>query len=308
MWYLNGVSRGDFREALQALLGREVVGLSAETIVRRTAVWQREDETWRQRDLSGSRSVYWWGDGISCNVRWDTDRQCLLVVIGARLDGTKELLALEEGFRESADSGRSVWRALKRRGLTQGPPVASGDGAWGFWAAWAEEFPSTQHQLCGVQQTANGLDTLPTSLPATAKSMLHDRSLAPTQHAADAAWACGLATCAEQDPQAVAGLTAHRDERVTGYAAPAEHGPSLRSTNVIASTFATVRLRTKRTKGCGSRLATLTMGFQLIESAATRWHRLRGYRPLADGLHGVPVHEGVPVEATGQRAPEPVGG
>jgi len=295
--YLKGISTGDFREALQALLGREVIGLSAETIVRLKSVWQREYAQWHSRDLSTARYVYWWVDGTYFNVRLDTDRQCLLVIVGARPDGTKELVAIDDGFRESAESWRSLLRDLKRRGLPQGPAVATGDGALGFWAALAEEFPQTKPQRCWVHKTANVLDKLPRSVQAKAKSLLHDIYLAPTKADAEQAWARFIATFAEKYPKAVACLTAHRDELLAFYAYPAEHWASLRSTNVIESTFATVRLRTKRTKGCGSRLATLTMVFKLVESAAKRWHRLRGYRKLIDVLNDVPYQDGVQVEA-----------
>jgi transposase-like protein len=295
--YLKGISTGDFTEALQAILGRDVIGLSAETIVRLKQVWQREYETWRSRDLSTSRYVYWWVDGIYFNVRLDTDRQCLLVIIGARPDGTKELVALDDGFRESADSWRSLLRELKQRGLTEGPAVATGDGALGFWVALAEEFPQTQPQLCWVHKTANVLEKLPSSVQGKAKALLHEIYLAPTRHEAEQAWERFIATFAEKYPKAVACLTAHRDALLTFYAYPADHWQSLRSTNVIESTFATVRLRTKRTKGCGSRLATLTMVFKLVESAAKRWHRLRGYRELAEVLNGSSYQDGVKVAA-----------
>lgn len=305
--YLKGISTGDFTEALQALLGRDVIGLSAETIVRLKQVWQREYETWRSRDLSTSRYVYWWVDGIYFNVRLDTDRQCLLVIIGARPDGTKELVAIDDGFRESADSWRSLLRALKQRGLAQGPAVATGDGALGFWVALAEEFPQTQPQLCWVHKTANVLEKLPTSLQSKAKQLLHDIYMAPTRRDAEEAWERFIATFAEKYPKAVACLTAHRDELLTFYVTPADHWQSLRSTNVIESTFATVRLRTKRTKGCGSRMATLTMVFKLVESAAKRWHRLRGYQRIPDVLNGVVFQDGVMVDAPHPRIPEPVG-
>ncbi len=305
--YLKGISTGDFTEALQAILGRDVIGLSAETIVRLKQVWQREYEQWNRRDLSGSRYVYWWVDGIYFNVRLDTDRQCLLVVIGATAEGKKELIAIEDGFRESADSWRSLLRELKQRGLTQGPAVATGDGALGFWVALAEEFPQTRPQLCWVHKTANVLEKLPSSLQGKAKAMLHDIVLAPTRHEAEAAWGRFVATFAEKYPKAVACLTAHRDELLAFYTTPAEHWLSLRSTNVIESTFATVRLRTKRTKGCGSRIATLTMVFKLVESAAKRWHRLRGYHHMPDVLNGVVFQDGVRLDATPQPVQEPVG-
>jgi len=304
--YLKGISTGDFREALQAILGPDVIGLSAETIVRLKQVWQREYAQWSSRDLSASRYVYWWVDGIYFNVRLDTDRQCLLVVIGARPDGTKELVAIDDGFRESAESWRSLMRELKRRGLTQGPALASGDGALGFWAALAEEYPQTKPQLCWVHKTANVLDKLPQSLQGKAKQLLHDIYLAPTRREAEDAWAHFVATFTEKYPKAVACLMTHREELLTFYAAPAEHWASLRSTNVIESTFATVRLRTKRTKGCGSRLATLMMVFKLVESAAKRWHRLRGYQQIPDVLNGVVFQDGVRVEAASQQILEPV--
>ncbi len=295
--YLKGISTGDFTEALAALLGRDVIGLSAETIVRLKQVWQREYEQWNRRDLSRSRYVYWWVDGIYFNIRLDTDRQCLLVIIGATADGTKELVAITDGFRESADSWRSLLHELKQRGLTQGPAAATGDGALGFWVALAEEFPQTTPQLCWVHKTANVLEKLPSSLQGKAKQMLHDIYEAPTRHDAEAAWERFVSTFVEKYPKAVACLTVHRDELLTFYRYPAEHWPSLRSTNVIESTFATVRLRTKRTKGCSSRIATLTMVFKLVESAAKRWHRLRGYRHLPNVLNGVVFQDGMLVEA-----------
>jgi transposase-like protein len=306
--YLKGISTGDFTEALAAILGRDVIGLSAETIVRLKQVWQREYEVWNRRDLSASRYVYWWVDGIYFTVRLDTDRQCLLVIIGATADGRKELVAIADGFRESADSWRSLLRELKSRGLTQGPAAATGDGALGFWVALAEEFPQTQPQLCWVHKTANVLEKLPSSLQGKAKALLHDIYEAPTRHEAEEAWERFVVTFAEKYPKAVACLTAHREELLTFYGYPAEHWPSLRSTNVIESTFATVRLRTKRTKGCGSRMATLTMVFKLVESAAKRWHRLRGYQQIPDVLNGSVFQDGVRVDATPQHIVEPVSG
>ena len=305
--YLKGISTGDFTEALQAILGRDVIGLSAETIVRLKRVWEREYEQWDTRDLSTSRYVYWWVDGIYFNVRLETDRQCLLVIIGASPDGTKALLAIEDGFRESADSWRSLLRELKRRGLTHGPKLAGGDGALGFWVALAEEYPQTTPQLCWVHKTANVLDKLPQSVQAKAKQLLHAIYLAPTRREAEEAWERFAATFEAKYPKAVACLTAHRDELLAFYAYPAEHWPSLRSTNVIESTFATVRLRTKRTKGCGSRLATLTMVFKLVESAAKRWHRLRGYQRIPDVLNDVVFHDGVMVTPAHVLNAQPVG-
>ena len=239
-----------------------------------------------------SRYVYWWVDGIYFNVRLDTERQCLLVIIGATADGTKELVAIPDGFRESTESWRSLLRELKQRGLTQGPAAATGDGALGFWVALAEEFPQTTPQRCWVHKTANVLEKLPSSLQGTAKTLLHDIYEAPTRHDAEEAWERFIATVAEKYPKAVTCLTAHHEALLAFYAYPAEHWQSLRSTNVIESTFATVRLRTKRTKGCGFRMAMLTMVCKRIESAAKRWHRLRGYQQIPDVLNGVVFHDG----------------
>ena len=185
--------------------------------------------------------------------------------------------------------------------------MATGDGALGFWVALAEEYPQTQPQLCWVHKTANVLEKLPSSVQGKAKALLHDIYEAPTRREAEAAWEHFVSTFAEKYPKAVASLTAHRDALFTFYGAPAEHWPSLRSTNVIESTFATVRLRTKRTKGCGSRLATLTMVFKLVESAAKRWHRVRGYQQIPDVLNGIIFQDGVRVDAAPQYISEPIG-
>lgn len=290
--YLKGISTGDFTEALQALLGQEVIGLSPETIVRLKQVWQEEYEEWSKRDLSEERYVYWWADGIYFNVRLEDERQCILLILGAKEDGTKELVALEDGFRESKESWQSILRDVKRRGLKEGPKLAAGDGALGFWAAMEEKFPETDHQLCWVHKTANVLDKLPTSLEPKAKGMLHDIYLAPTRMDANAAFDIFIEEFEAKYLRAVDSLREHRDELLAFYDYPAEHWQHLRTTNAIESTFATVRLRTKRTKGCGSRMATLTMVFKLVLSAQKRWKRLRGYRKIEDVLAGVLYQDG----------------
>jgi len=294
--YLKGISTGDFTEALQALLGQEVIGLSPETIVRLKQVWQEEYEEWSKRDLSEERYVYWWADGIYFNVRLEDERQCILLILGAKEDGTKELVALEDGFRESKESWQSILRDVKRRGLKEGPKLAMGDGALGFWAAMEEKFPETDHQLCWVHKTANVLDKLPTSLQPKAKSMIHDIHLAPTRMDANVAFDIFIEEFEAKYPKAVESLRQHRDELLTFYDYPAEHWQHLRTTNAIESTFATVRLRTKRTKGCGSRMATLTMVFKLVLSAQKRWRRLRGYRKIEDVLSGILYQDGKRVD------------
>ena len=291
--YLKGISTGDFTEALQSLLGKDVIGHSAEQIVRLKSVWQTEYETWNKRDLSGQKYVYWWVDGIYFKVRLDGERQCILVIIAAREDGTKELLAVEDGFRESKESWRSVLRDLKRRGLGLAPKLATGDGALGFWAAMEEEFPDTKHQLCWVHKTANVLDKLPKSLQAKAKSMIHDIYMAPTKRDANIAFDVFIEEFEAKYPKAVASLAENREDLTSFYDFPAEHWIHLRTTNPIESTFATVRLRTKKTKGCGSRAATLMMVFKLVACAEKRWKRLKGYQKIEAVMNNTPFKDGV---------------
>lgn len=302
--YLKGISTGDFTEALQALLGKEVIGLSPETIVRLKQVWQKDYEEWAKRDLSETRYVYWWVDGVYFNVRLEDERSCILLVIGAKEDGSKELVALEDGFRESKESWLFLLRDLKRRGLKAGPRLATGDGSLGFWRACEEIFPETDHQLCWVHKTANVLDKLPESLQPKAKQMLHDIYLAPTRMDANIAFDVFIEEFEAKYPKAVDSLRTHRDDLLRFYGFPAEHWHHLRTTNPIESTFATVRLRTNRTKGCGSRAATLTMVFKLVESAQKRWRRIRGCRKMKDVMAGVLYQDGKRMEGAGSLALE----
>ena len=294
--YLKGISTGGFTEALEKIFGKNVIGFSAENIVRMKQIWEQDYKQWISRDLSESRYVYWWIDGIYFNVRLNDDRQCILVIIGAKEDGTKELIAVEDGFRETKESWRSIIRDLKRRGLTTGPELAIGDGALGFWAAIAEEFPNTKTQICWVHKTANILDKMPSSLQGKAKKMIHDIYLSPTKQDANVAFDIFIEEFELKYPRAVASLRNNRDELMSFFDFPAEQWQHIRSTNVIESTFATVRLRTKRTKGCGSRIATLTMVFKLAESAEKRWRKLRGYKKLSLLLEGVQFQDGVELQ------------
>ena len=294
--YLKGISTGGFVEVLEKLTGKNVVGFSPENVVRMKQSWEREYKAWVDRDLSTSGYVYWWVDGIYFNVRLDDDRQCILVIIGAKEDGTKELIAVEDGFRESKESWQSVIRALKRRGLKEGPKLATGDGALGFWLALAEEFPKTKTQKCWVHKTVNVLDKLPSSLQEKGKKMIHDIYLSPTKGEAAIAFDEFVKEFDLKYPKAVSSLTRNREDLFSFYDFPAEHWQSIRSSNVIESTFATVRLRTKRTKGCGSRIATLTMVFKLAESAQKRWRKLRGYKRLLEIWEGVQFEDGVEVK------------
>ncbi len=290
--YLKGISTGDFSEALTAILGPNVAGLSATNIVRLKEGWEKEFETWSKRELSGKRYVYWWADGLYFNVRLDKDRPCILVLMGATEDGTKELLAVWDGERESKVSWQTVLRELKRRGLTEGPKLATGDGALGFWAALEEEFPETEEQRCWVHKTANMLDKMPKSIQPDAKQLIHEMYRAPTLAAAKEASEEFKKRYSAKHPKAVECLTKDEDVLCTFYNFPAEHWIHLRTTNPIESTFATVRHRTRQTKGCGSRKATMAMVFKLGLEAQKRWRRLNGHRLLAKVIEGAKFVDG----------------
>jgi transposase-like protein len=301
--YLKGVSTGDFTDALAAILGEKASGLSATNIVRLKAGWEADYKAWRQRDLSQKRYVYWWADGIYFNVRLEDARPCVLVVVGAAEDGTKELLALADGFRESKDSWLELLRELKAHGLSQGPKLAIADGALGFWLALQEAYePEVDQQRCWVHKTANVLDKLPKSLQDRAKELLHDIYLAPAHQDALKAYDRFLTDYQLKYPKACECLEKDKDTLFSFYQFPAEHWPHLRTTNPIESTFATVRLRTQRTKGCGSRLATLTMVYKLGLEAQKSWRRLNGAEKLTKVIHGTRFVDGIETTETQQAA------
>jgi transposase-like protein len=290
--YLKGISTGDFTEALQALLGPDCPGLSAATVTRLLATWQDEHRQWSQRDLSDKRYVYLWADGIHFNIRLEEDRQCILVLMGATGDGCKELIAVQDGYRESEQSWTSLLLDLKQRGLTLDPKLATADGALGFWSAARKLLPGTREQRCWVHKTANVLDKLPKRLRSEAKDKLHQIWMAPGRAGADEAFDLFVATYEAKYPGAVACLTKDRDVLLTFYDFPAEHWIHLRTTNPIESTFATVRLRHNKTKGNGSRRACLAMVFKLCESAQKRWRRLNGHELIQDVIAGVTFTNG----------------
>jgi putative transposase len=301
--YLKGISTGDFTSALAAILGEKASGLSATNIVRLKAAWEEEYNAWRQRDLSQKRYVYWWADAVYFNVRLDEERTCVLVLVGATEEGTKELLAVMDGFRESKDSWADLLRELKRHGLTQAPKLAIADGSLGFWLALQEEFdPGVEQQRCWVHKTANVLDKLPKSLQGRAKEMLHDMYLAPARQEALAAYDRFLGNYQLKYPRACDCLEKDKDALFTFYDFPAEHWAHLRTTNPIESTFATVRLRTRRTKGCGSRLATLTMVYKLGLEAQKCWRRLNGAEKIAKVITGTRFVDGLEVIQNPQAA------
>ena len=290
--YLKGISTGDFGEALAALLGPEAPGLSASTIARLKEVWQGELDRWHRRDLSSRRYVYFWADGVYFSPRLDQDKQCILVIIGADELGRKELLAVADGYRESTQSWREVLLDLKRRGLRIGPELATGDGALGFWKALRELSGRTREQRCWVHKTANVLNKLPKGLQPRAKQHLQEIWMAETRAAAETAFDFFLEAYAPKYDKAAACLEKDRDVLLTFYDFPAEHWKHLRSTNPVESTFATVRHRTTKTKGCLSRKTAMTMVFKLCQSASKKWRRLDGSHQLAEIIKGAKFKDG----------------
>ena len=295
--YLRGVSTGDFTEALESILGKNAGGLSATNIVRLKEVWKQHYERWRKRDLSEKRYVYVWADGIYFNVRLDDERTCILILIGATQDGKKELLAVHDGYRESKLSWQELLQDLKARGLSHDPALAVGDGGLGFWAAMREEFPSTKEQRCWVHKTANILDKMPKGVQSKAKKMIHDMYMADTKEDALSTYGRFFELYEAKFPKACASLRKDEDVLFTFYDFPADHWIHIRTTNPIESTFATVRHRSKRTKGCGSRTATLTMVFKLTEVAEKHWRRLNKPKLVLKVIEGVKFVDGVMEEA-----------
>ena len=290
--YLKGVSTGDFSDALAALVGKDAPGLSAPTISRLKTVWQQEFQQWQKRNLSEKRYVYFWADGIYCNVRMD-DKQCLLVIIGATAEGVKELVAIEGGFRESELSWKQLLLDLKSRGLTTAPQLAIGDGALGFWKALSKVYNDTRWQRCWVHKTANVLNNLPKSLQSKAKSQLHQLWQAASKDEAQRHFNDFVNTYEAKYPKAAQCLEKDRDALFTFYDFPAEHWRHIRTTNPIESTFATVRLRTNKVRGCFSASTVISMAFKLCQCAQKRWIRLHRPEHLADVVKGVKFVNGI---------------
>jgi len=295
--YLRGISTGDFSQALAALLGPDAPGLSASTVVRLKQVWQQDHETWSKRSLADKRYVYWWVDDIHFNIRLEEDRQCILVVMGATESGKKELIAVTDGLRESEQSWSELLLDLKARGLDAGPRLAVGDGALGFWKALRKVYGESREQRCWVHKTGNVLNKLPKNKQAKAKGMLHDIWMAETREDAHQAFDLFAASYELKYPKATKCLTEDRDALLAFYDFPAEQWMHIRTTNPIESTFATVRLRTKRTKGSGSRAACLAMVFKLTMCAERTWRALNGSTLLSDVIRGVQFVDGVKKEA-----------
>ena len=272
--YLRGLSTGDFGPALSALLGEEALaGFSATTVTRLLTVWQDEYKAWRKRPMVGKNYVYLWADGVHFNIRLEDDRLACLTLIGVLPDGTKEVVALEDGYRESTESWKTLLRDLKRRGMPE-PKLAIADGALGFWAALRDVYPEAEEQRCWVHKIANVLDKLPKRLQPRAKSHLHEIMRAEGLETALEELARFQEEYEAKYPKAVDCLTKDTDTLFTFMDYPAAHWLHLRTTNAIESTFATVKARTRKTKGAGSRDAGLAMAFKLLTQAEGRWRRV----------------------------------
>jgi putative transposase len=298
--YLLGISTGDFSDALKALLGEQAKGLSANVIVRLKEKWSQEYVAWSRRDLSDKHYVYVWADGIHVNVRLEdkeNQRQCMLVLMGATAEGHKELIAVQDGYRESEQSWHELLIDLKQRGLTAAPHLAVGDGALGFWKALRKLYPETREQRCWFHKSGNVLNKMPKSVQPRAKADLHEIWMADTREHAHQAFGAFLEKDGAKYPEACECLSKDRDELLAFYDFPAEHWKHLRTTNPIESTFSTIRLRHRRTKGSGTRRTSLAMMFKLAQAAEKHWKRLNGYEQIHHLLEGKTFVDGVLQEA-----------
>lgn len=290
--YLKGISTGDFEEALTSIVGANAVGFSSTTITRLKQVWASEYEAWRKQELSKKRYVYFWVDGVYLQARME-EKQCILVIVGADEFGNKEVVSVTDGFRESEQSWSEVLLDLKSRGLVMGPKLAVGDGALGFWKALHKIYSETKQQRCWVHKTANVLNKLPKSSQAKAKQQIHDIWMNETKEEAQKSFDLFIETYQAKYPNATECLAKDRDALMAFYDFPAEHWKHIRTTNPIESTFATVKLRTAKTRGCLSRKTAFTMVFKLLESAQKRWRKLRGPNRVAEVIRGVDFVNGI---------------
>jgi len=290
--YLKGVSTGDFQEALAALLGPRAPGFSGSTITRLLENWQGEYRTWSMRSLEGTDYVYIWADGLHFQVRLEEDRLACLIIMGVRQDGIKELIAIEDGYRESVESWSSVLRDLRARGMPA-PVLAVADGALGFWGALRDVYPETLEQRCWVHKIRNVLDKLPKRLQARAKEMLHEAMLASCRASAEEAIGRFADEFEADYPKAANCLTEGQEELLTLFQFPAQHRLHLRSTNPIESPFATVKARTRKTKGAGSRRAALALAYKLALAAESHMRKINAPHLVPLVRAGVRFHDGV---------------
>lgn len=299
--YLKGISTGEMGGSLKVLLGPDAAGFSANSVARLKAKWAQEYATWRSRDVSRDEWVYIWADGIYSGLRGLEDRLCALVVIGVNSLGEKHFLAIEDGVRESTQSWREVLLALKKRGLNA-PKLAIGDGAMGFWAALEETFPTTKQQPCWVHKANNVTNYLPKLSQSKARKKLQDIWQAETREDAVKSFDLFIETYEPKYPKAAECLLKDRDELLTFFNFPAEHWQSIRTTNPIESTFATIRHRTKRSKGCLTRDGMLHMMFKLSQCAQKSWRKLRGFAHLAEVIEGITFEDGIKTTSPDQAA------
>ena len=291
--YLNGVSTGDFSEVMEGLLGK---GVSANTVVRLKADWEKEYAQWRKRDLNGKRYGYIWADGIYLKHRDEEDKKsCILVVIEVNQNGDKEFLAIESGIRESTLSWKEALLELRERGM-EAPKLAIGDGAMGFWSALREVYPQTREQRCWVHKTANVLDQLPKKLQPMAKKMIQEIYLSPDKTQAERGMKKFVDTFEDKYPKAVMCLRKDEEKLLTFYDFPATHFQHIRTTNPIESSFSTIRLRTKKMRNCGNRKTTLAMMFKLSQQVEKGWRKLRGFKEIPFVLEGKSYHNGSRME------------
>jgi len=291
--YLKGISSGNFQDALSALLGPEAPNLSSDTVLRLRQSWKEELKKWRDRDLSAREYVYIWADGIYFQARMEHESQCILVIIGATPEGKKELIGFTTGYRESTQSWHELLIDLKTKGLKKPPLLAVGDGALGFWSALDKAFPTTRKQRCWVHKTANILNALPKAMQAKVKADIHDIWMAESRKQAEAALVLFKEKYQAKYPKAVETLIKDTDQLLSFYDFPAEHWTHIRTTNPIESTFATVRHRTKRAKGCLSFKTTELMVFKMIREAEKHWLKLRGQNQLPKLITGVKFRDGI---------------
>ncbi|HUX80473.1 MAG TPA: IS256 family transposase [Alphaproteobacteria bacterium] len=293
--YLKGISSGDFSEVMPVLLGKEVSGFSADTVLRLRKQWKEDMKKWSKRRLDSKRYVYLWGDGVYLQARMEDEKQCILVIIGATPEGKKELVGFIDGYRESTQSWRELLLDIKDRGLSIPPKLAVGDGAMGFWKALEEVWPQARHQRCWFHKTGNVLNKMPKSIQSKSKADIHNIWMAESKEAANEAFDLFLDKYKVKYPQAALCLEKDRDELLTFYDFPAEHWRHIRTTNPIESTFATVRHRTKRSKGCLARETAFIMVFKLIKNAEKTWRKLDGKNQLPKIISGVKFFDGLEV-------------
>src|SRR3990167_2260618 len=292
--YLKGISTGDFQTVLEPILGKDAANVSHSVISRMKSSWCSEYENFQQQDLQRKKYIYWWADGIYLQARMEDDKRCVLVIIGVDESGKKELLTINDGFRESKESWLDLLRDLKERGLKSGPNLGIGDGALGFWGALQEVFPETKKQRCWVHKTRNILNKLPNSLQAKAKADLHNIYEADSKKDAMKAFNKFIINYELKHPKATLCLAKDIEALLKFYDFPAEHWQSIRTTNPIESTFATVRHRTKKSKNCFSRNTIMACVFKLIKNAENNWRKLYGHKRIADVINLVRFVDGLP--------------